>query len=296
MTFPLDRSAQLKISNPEFQKIVRQFFREKIQTDGSDRSAQLLNLENKNAVAEIFARENGIFSGRAELEFILHEEKFAVEFFKTDGEKFSAGEKLLKIKSSAQKILQWERTILNFLARISGIATATKNARKLLPTGVKLAATRKTLWDFFDKKAVAIGGGLTHRLNLSDAILIKENHLNFESIPQILRKISPGNFGAFWEIEVETEKQFQQVWENLPHARPGGILFDNFDPDAISGILKKVQKVPGIFFEASGGVNLKNLEKFANSGVDVVSAGFLTKNSAAIDLTLQVSRDEFLVN
>jgi len=287
MTFPLDRSAELRISNPNFQKKVRAFFARKLKNDGADRTARILKFKNKITTAAISTRENGVFSGRAELEFIFREKKITAKFFKTDGEDFSADEKLVEISAPITKILKWERVILNFLARMSAISTATKNARKLLPAGIFLAATRKTLWGIFDKKAVANGGGISHRLNLADAILIKENHLIFESIPQILRRISAENCGAFWEIEVENEKQFFEVWENLPAAR-GGILFDNFAPAAISAILKKVKKKPQIFFEASGGVNLQNLKEFGKCGVDVVSAGFLTKNSAAIDLTLRI--------
>ncbi len=186
-----------------------------------------------------------------------------------------------------------ERLVLNFLARMSGISTLTRECMKRLESrscNVRIACTRKTTPGFrlYEKKAVFLGGGDPHRFNLSGAVLIKDNHIKILGIEECLRRAKlQASFTKKIEVEVESYDQM------LIAAELGAdiIMFDNMKPSeikrAIEALIEKgIRRRP--ILEASGGINLENLMDYATTGVDVISLGFLTKNARWIDLKMEI--------
>ncbi|MCT4591992.1 MAG: carboxylating nicotinate-nucleotide diphosphorylase [Candidatus Gracilibacteria bacterium] len=241
---------------------------------------------------EIMCKDMGIFEQGAIKGEIFFKRSFDLrqEWLKKDGEQVKKGDVLMNLYGDVKCVLRLERNLLNFLSRMSGIATKTSKLVQKMPKGTYLACTRKTLWGVFDKKAVHLGGGLTHRLNLTDAILIKENHLSVfgENFADIAKRID--NRAPFWEVEIETEEQFWNLMYNLPKSI-GVIMFDNFEAKKIKELIEKVKEKPqNLFFEASGGINESNLLEYVNTGVDVVSMGALTNNPHSLDLSMYVEK------
>lgn len=280
------------MKNSAYASFVNNFFIQELAQDGEDITSKVLFGAKKiPARAQIVAKESGVLAGQEE---VMHFFSFAQKWRKKDGAIVKKGDTLAEFTADAQEIIKAERVILNFLSRMSGIATMTKKVAEKLPKGVAVAATRKTLWGVLDKKAVSIGGGLTHRLGLNDAILIKENHLALlaggakEAMEKVAR--APENLGAFWEIEVETAEEFFAALKTAPHKHPGVIMFDNFPAKKIALILARTPQPKNIFFEASGGINEKNVLAYAKTGVAVLSCGFLTKNAHSLDFSLDIER------
>jgi nicotinate-nucleotide pyrophosphorylase (carboxylating) len=176
---------------------------------------------------------------------------------------------------------------------MSGISTLTREC-VLLAGGVRVAATRKTTPGFrlFEKRAVYLGGGDTHRFNLSDAILIKDNHIMILGLKECLRRAKDkSSFTKKIEVEIEC---FEDM---LIAARDGAdiIMFDNMDPAKIAegvDVLKKEGLRERVILEASGGITLDNIKDYGASGVDVISLGALTKDARWIDLSLEIENDE----
>jgi len=193
--------------------------------------------------------------------------------------------------------LQSERLALNFLARMSGISTLTH--RCVLAGGgrVRIAATRKTTPGFraYEKKAVFLGGGDTHRFNLSDAVLIKDNHIRICGLEECLRTACMrASFTKKIEVEVES------LEEMLAAAQGGAdiIMFDNMPPKKIAEgvrLLSEKGLRKGIILEASGGISLESIPDYAGCGVDVLSLGELTRNARWIDLSLEIAPQKDLI-
>lgn len=263
-----------------------------------DITTNLLNLD-KRAKAKIVGKQEARLSGGEEVAYLLSKyTSLFCQLYIDDGAKIAKDQVVAEIKGNSQEILAYERTILNIFQRMSGIATETNR----LVGGFKttpppfIAATRKTLWGLLDKKAVAIGGGLTHRLDLADGILIKDNHL----------KVAPKNYLAFIlpkvknqlvEIETENEAEIYQALSsfnqyNEPHHRNYlSIMFDNFSPRKVKILIDTLNKqydLSQIIFEASGGITSNNIKEWAKTGVDIISIGALTHSSCAINFSLEI--------
>ncbi len=203
-----------------------------------------------------------------------------------DGAEASKGEEILKIAGNARKVLGVERTVLNILSRMCGIATETKKVvervRKINPN-VKIAATRKTLWGYLDKLAVKIGGGDPHRWNLSDMILIKDNHIKLIGLEKAIELAKKISFTKKVEVEVEREK------DALKAAKMGAdiIMLDNFSPENACIVAKKLRRYE-VIIEISGGITPENVGEYARCDVDVISMGYLTHSARAINLTMDI--------
>ena len=272
-----------------------EFWQQQLAWDGEDITGKFL--KNEQARAIVVAKSNGILAGREECEFFAEHEGFSLVFAKNDGEEVQKGEKILELFGSLHTLLRVERVLLNFLSRLSGIATMTIAAKaKMNNPDVLLCPTRKTLWGAIDKKGVVVGGGGTHRLGLFDAILLKENHLlSAGGVGGALKQVSSkakNSFPAFWEIEVETEAEAYAAFSALPPQRPGGIMFDNFSPSAITHLLlspeARAAKESGIFFEASGGITLDTIAEYAQTGVSALSCGLLTNAVTPVDYSMRI--------
>jgi nicotinate-nucleotide pyrophosphorylase (carboxylating) len=243
--------------------------------------------------ASIIAKEDCIISGLSEaLEIFAYFGLKATQLF-DDGEFVPAKSQVIVVKGSARAILQSERLALNFLARMSGISTATRECVLSAGGRVRIAATRKTTPGFraFEKKAVFLGGGDTHRFNLSGAILIKDNHIAISGLEECLQQAKVrASFTKKIEIEVES------LDDMLRAARGGAdiIMFDNMTPQMISRgveLLREAGMRDRVILEASGGILPQNIQEYAKSGVDVISLGALTRDARWIDLGLDIEQD-----
>ncbi|TFB23873.1 carboxylating nicotinate-nucleotide diphosphorylase [Filobacillus milosensis] len=204
-----------------------------------------------------------------------------------DGENIYLGQTLAQIVGPIIELLQAERVILNLIQRLSGITTKTKMATELLngsPT--KITDTRKTTpgLRMLEKYAVKQGGGSNHRFGLDDAVMIKDNHINFcGSISDAVHKVRD-HVGHMVKIEVEAENQ-EQVKEAVS-AKADCILLDNMTPQEISNSLKLIPN--SILTEASGGIQLNDLPEYAHLGLDVISLGCLTHQIESLDISAEV--------
>lgn len=249
-----------------------------------------------HAEAVILAKASGILAGVSEASEILLTSGCKVNILKRDGERVRNGERILQVTGEASSILSRERVVLNLIMRMSGIATLTSQfveiSKKINPR-VRIASTRKTAPGLrsLDKKAVHLGGGDTHRMRLDDAILIKDNHLRIVgSVGEAVKRAKKrASFTKKIEVEVSTLADAVEAVE----AEADIVLLDNLSPQELKKIVKalEAQKLrKGITIEASGGITLLNLSKYAKTGVDVLSVGALTHSVKAIDVSLEILR------
>jgi nicotinate-nucleotide pyrophosphorylase (carboxylating) len=273
--------------------------------------------ENKKVVeAKIIAKESGILAGIAELIWFLGKcKKFNIKilFFKKDGEKLKKGDVVLKFQAKVKSILMIERVILNLLQRMSGIATETFDLVQELPKNskIKVCATRKVPFTLLDKKAVSIGGGFTHRLNLSDAILIKDSHIDVFGRDQILKVVEKAlenmkklaidkdrggkTKAKFFEVEVLNIEEALKIAKFFKKAHlkiPSVIMLDNFEIVEIEKTLDLLEKEnlrKNLLIEVSGGINAKNIQKYAKLNIDFISVGYITNSPKALDLSLKIN-------
>jgi nicotinate-nucleotide pyrophosphorylase (carboxylating) len=233
---------------------------------------------------ETFAKMSSTPVGRFEV--ISHPEIF-------DGVKVKKGQTLAVIRHNARAILSCERVILNLIQRMSGIATLTNEFVKAVAgTKTKVLDTRKTIPGLrvLDKYAVCCGGGVNHRLDLQDGILIKNNHISLGGgLPAALEHALKGRkTGQVVQVEVRSELELQQ-------AIAGGaesVLLDNMTPAQVKKAVKAIRSaLPGVPIEASGNMNLKTVRDYALAGVDFVSVGALTHSAVAVDLSMRITAD-----
>ncbi|HEY1994557.1 MAG TPA: carboxylating nicotinate-nucleotide diphosphorylase [Edaphobacter sp.] len=233
---------------------------------------------------DIFAKMSATPVGRFEV--VSHPEIF-------DGVKVKKGQTLAVIRHNAAALLSCERVILNLMQRMCGIATLTNEFVKAVAnTKTKVLDTRKTIPGLrvLDKYAVCCGGGVNHRLDLQDGILIKNNHISLGGgLPAVLERALKNRKSTQW-IQVEVRSQAE-----LEQAIAGGaesILLDNMTPSQVKKAVKEIRaKLPKVPIEASGNMNLKTVRKYALAGVDFVSVGALTHSAAAADLSMRITAD-----
>lgn len=302
-----DKSRFLTTKNKTYAETCLQLFDFQIKNDvvENDTTSKLIQKKYENTKAYISAGESGIVAGVEEVVYMLEKKtRLQIKIFTKDGIFVKKNDLLIELFGNPLEILQFERTILNILARMSGIATATNFLIKKNNLKTSLASTRKTLWGLLDKKAVSIGGGLTHRLSLSDEILIKDNHIdliveNFhitrlESLEKILIFIKNSQTKRPFEIEVETEEEayflnFEYQKNNI--TAPLIMMLDNFEPKIAFRTIKKIKQQKNsqsVIFELSGGISKNNIKDYDQAGADVISLGSLTHSSKALDISLRL--------
>ncbi|PIQ89731.1 MAG: nicotinate-nucleotide diphosphorylase (carboxylating) [Candidatus Omnitrophica bacterium CG11_big_fil_rev_8_21_14_0_20_42_13] len=244
--------------------------------------------------AKIILKEDAVICGMgiAERAFKLLDKDIKFKPLLKDGQKAGKGACIAKIKGNASAILRAERTALNFLGRMCGIATLTSEfVRRIKPYKVKIIDTRKTTPNLrlLEKYAVRCGGGFNHRFDLSGQALIKDNHLailrcpilSFSNIVADVRRSAPGKKV---EIEVNNLKQFKDALL----AEPDIIMLDNFRPAQVKKAVKIRGKRTKPLIEASGGITLKNIKKIAACFPDMISIGALTHSAKSIDVSLEI--------
>jgi len=237
---------------------------------------------------ELICKEDGVIAGLYVFErtFKLIDDKTEVEFFVKDGEEVKNGQLLGIVKGDIRVLLSGERTALNYLQRMSGIASYTKSVVELLKgTGIKLLDTRKTIPNMriFEKYAVKVGGGTNHRYNLSDGILLKDNHIAAAKSITNAVKMAKEYAPFVRKIEVETEN-LDMVREAI-EAGADIIMLDNMSVSDMKEAVRIIDKRAKT--ECSGNVNKENIEKLKEVGIDYISSGALTHSVKALDISLK---------
>jgi nicotinate-nucleotide pyrophosphorylase (carboxylating) len=239
-------------------------------------------------------KQDGILAGMkvAEKIFSYKEPSAVFTAFKKDGEEMKYGEKAFEVEALVHTILQCERLVLNCMQRMSGIATLTKQyTDKLKGYKTRLLDTRKTTPNFrlLEKEAVRIGGGVNHRFGLYDMIMLKDNHIDYcggiekaiDKAAEYVKTVKP-----CLKIEVET-RNFDDVKRVIAMGKGKvfRIMLDNFKPEQIAEAVELIKE--DFETEASGGINLDNIEEYAKTGVDYVSVGALIHQAKSLDLSLK---------
>ena len=267
---------------------IDRFLEEDIDKEGDITSDSLFT--DEKCQAQIISKEDCIVAGLEEVKNIFKRVGAENNNILIDGNSIQKNTVVSKINGPAKSILKGERIALNILGRMSGIATETRelvNICKKINPYVKIAATRKTTPGFrkYEKKAVVIGGGETHRYGLFDAVIIKDNHLKLiGSIETAINKAKEKVHDKIIEIEVENEK------DAITSAKMNVdvIMLDNFDAKSAEKIAKKIKQLnPNILIEISGGITRQNIEKYA-SFADRISLGCITHSIKNKDFSLEI--------
>ncbi len=262
-------------------------------------------LKGGKVKAVIYSRSEGIVAGIEEISLLLNESNIKIKQLKKDGDKIKKGSRLLLLEGSEKELLKLERAILDVLSRMSGIATLTNDLIRKIGNKVPIASTRKIEWRYLDKKAVFIGGGLTHRLALWESILIKDNHLAAIQREEIRDYIGVAlerawrnkNKAIFIEIETSNLKEALAAAEKFKELKdknnnyPCFVMLDNMKADEIKKIIKELKKrrlFDYVLLEASGGILPENIKEYASTGVDVLSLGYLTTSPKSLDMKLRI--------
>ena len=279
-------------------KFTKRIIRNALDEDigSGDITSKLTIPKNLKVKARIIAKEAGVIAGILVVRnvFKMIDKNIKFKPLVKDGQSVKKNKILARIEGNARKILLGERTALNLLSHLSGIATFTKEfTNRIKPYRVKILDTRKTNPDlrYLEKYAVRCGGGDNHRMGLWDMILIKDNHLSInrgKGIKDIIKNVKKGNSRGL-KIEVEV-KNLREVKEALS-AKPDIIMLDNMSIPTIKRAVKLRNSNPAyknIQLEVSGGVNLKNVRQIAATGVDLISVGALTHSTKDIDVSFQI--------
>jgi len=271
-----------KVNQNYINSIVKQALKEDLTPNG-DITTNLISFKNKSIKAKIIAKQNGVIAG---LDFckaafkITGKESVFISKVK-DGSKVKKNKVIAEIKAKTKTILIAERTALNFLNHASGIATLTNQFTQKVNKKTKICCTRKTTPNLrlLEKYAVKKGGGFNHRYNLSDEILIKDNHISAEdNLKDLVKKAIKTK--KIVTVEVENLKQLQQVL-GLKFKR---ILFDNMNTKQLRKCLKICKNKYET--EYSGNADLKNIKKISNTGINRISVGAITHSAKTFDFSL----------
>ncbi len=283
---PLDHSAKL---------IVNAALAEDLGEDG-DLTSRFFVPDDATGRGRIFAKEEPAVLSGIEVAVEVFREvdtKLRCEAKAEDGAQLSRGQTVLTIDGSLRSILTAERTALNFIQQLSGVATLTHRfVQEIAGTKAKILDTRKTTpgWRILEKNAVVHGGGTNHRMGLYDTVMVKDNHLLAKSDPDWIqagiREVNREFPGRKIELEVDNLDQLRRY---LGLEGVDVILLDNMGPKQLREAVKiRDKQAPKVNLEASGGVNLETVAEIAASGVDFISAGALTHSARAVDFSLEL--------
>ena len=281
--------------NSEIMRSIERFIEEDV--GYGDITSRALFNDDIKAEARIITNEEGIAVGMNIIKTIFESRNCVTEIMVNEGEPIQKGTTIMEIKGSVNSILEIERVTLNILARMSGIATETRKLSekaKTINKDIRIAATRKTVpgMRIFDKQAVELGGGDTHRLRLDDLILIKDNHLEIiQSIPKAVEIIGKKvSFTKKIEVEISRLEQIEEVIQSGADI----VMLDNFSPkdaEKASEIIRNKKNKEQLIIEASGNISIENIEQYAKSGVDIISLGRITHSVKNIDMSLEIIKN-----
>lgn len=298
-----DAADELNLNRSSYRDNVYSFFAKMIDEDVDSGDVSLMPRQPYESLlkAKIVAKSPAVMAGLDETIYFASRRDLQMQSDFKNGDVVKPGDILLRINGKAAKILTIERSVLNILQRLSGVATATKSyVERISGTNAFVVGTRKTLWGLLDKRAIQCGGGLTHRLGLHDAAMLKENHLailrkskNPDSLKlAVTEMVSAYPYLRFIEIEVTNPDEYREILgylKNITAPFPFVIMFDHFEPGQIPELIDeaKAKKLYNhILFEASGNISLETVRNYAESGVDVISVGALTHSVTSADFSL----------
>ncbi|MBA7471524.1 carboxylating nicotinate-nucleotide diphosphorylase [archaeon] len=271
---------------------LREFLKEDI--GWGDITSEALIDDGQMAKGRLYFREDGVAAGLDEVATIFRILGCEVNAIMSDGSSVSRDQTLMEISGPAKALLAGERTALNILSRMAGIATTVSTiaaqVSKVNPS-IRIAATRKTMPGLgeLDKKAVVLGGGDTHRFRLDDCVLIKDNHLAL--LPSITEAVKAARSAVSFTKKIEIEIESLEGAVEAAEAGADIIMFDNMPPGEIGSCLARLSELglrEGRVYEASGGITPENVGEYAASGVDVISMGSLTHSVRALDVKLEI--------
>ena len=260
---------------------------------------------SETIAATIIAKGDGIVAGTAMVDHLIQiwAPSIQVNWRASDGKKVSNGEEIANLTGCRETILLIERSILNILGHLSGIATETKKwASK---AAKQIACTRKTTWGLLDKWAVHLGGGLTHRLTRNDALMIKENDLasmgdsddgNEKKIAELIQSLDLSQLESFIEIEVRNEKEAitaAAMWQQSHQGIDGKlvVMLDNFGPERCKEMVAQLEDMGlrnAVLLEASGNITFETLDEWFECGVDVISTSAINRGVKPLDISMIV--------
>lgn len=270
---------------------LRKILERELETDrtSDDVTSRLLKEGDVRAEAAIYARESGVFSGEAVCQ-AFPSDHVSVECLVAEGEWLESGRAVVRMRGLASDCLSSERTLLNLLSHVSGVATLTRRfVDAVRPHRARILATRKTLPGLRDLQlqAVRAGGGYVHRRSLSDGILVKDNHLMFMPEAEVMRRARADRSPLHRvEVEVQSLAQLERLMSNPPDI----IMLDNFDLDATREAVARIAGRAEI--EVSGGMDLYRVAAIAALGVDYISVGKLTHSAPALNFSMDIRPEE----
>jgi nicotinate-nucleotide pyrophosphorylase (carboxylating) len=304
------RGANLTLGNPAYKQAASRLIETLLEDDlaGGDLTASALQIQPTRSSVAVIAGEPGVIAGVEEFGMLYRGYRVEVSPAKRDGEAIERGETILRAEGDQTKLLALERTGLNLLQRMSGIASAARRLQQRVWQGgssTRLVGTRKTPWGVLDKRALFLGGVGTHRLGLGDAILIKNNHLALiasseeEAAPKAIEMAwRMREKVAFIEAEVRSEpaaraaaETFRRLQGTAAAGHPCVLMLDNMTPRQIEGIVSMLRSEglwDSVLVEASGGISESNMDEYAACGVDAISIGALTHSVRALDLRQRI--------
>ena len=299
------KGRDLSLNNRIYLSWLDAFFAKEYSDDvgAGDVTSEAVLTRNTSRKAFLNVKTSGIVAGIDEVSWFLRKHNLTVKANKEDGEESLRGETILEVQGGQKDILKTERIALNVMQRMSGIATETKRLTELLKGyTTRIAATRKAPLKYLDKKAVFLGGGLTHRFGLWDSILIKDNHLaalksegvvDFVEVA-IANASSFANKVNFIEIEATSHEEALRAavaFDALKLESPCAVMLDNMKPKAIVEVIETLREdslYDSVLLEASGDITPGNICEYAKTGVDVVSLGYLTHSVKVLDMSLEM--------
>jgi nicotinate-nucleotide pyrophosphorylase (carboxylating) len=300
------KGRELTLRKKKYLDWLERFFDQEYKEDigSGDITSEAVLKNSKLGRAVLKANQSGILGGIEEVNWFFRKHGLKVKIYAKDAKQIQKGDKILEVYGNRKGILATERIGLNVLQRMSGIATETEHLIHLLNRfKTRIAATRKTQWKYLDKKAVFLGGGLTHRFGLWDSILIKDNHLQALKCDGIKDPVEKAiTFASqfidevnFLEIEITEQDDALRAarkFEQLKLKKPCIIMFDNVEPNIITQIietLKNENLYDSVLCEASGKIVPKNIMEYAKTGIDVLSMGYLTHSTKIFDVSLEMT-------
>jgi nicotinate-nucleotide pyrophosphorylase (carboxylating) len=303
--FTYQKGKELNLNNKDYLSWLETFFDKEYADDvgAGDITSETILAKSKPRKAFLKVKQSGVIGGIEEVSWFLRKHRLEVKVCIKDGEEALEGETILEVQGGQEDILATERIGLNILQRMSGVATETKRLTNLLKGyNTRIAATRKTPLRYLDKRAVFLGGGLTHRFGLWDSILIKDNHLEIlksegikDYIETALAKASTfADKVGFIEIETTSHEEAVRAARKFKALRlknPCIVMFDNFMPAAIERTIEALRKdafYDYVLLEASGEITPENIREYAGTGIDVVSLGYLTHSARVLDMSLEM--------
>lgn len=279
-----------RLMHPSIQALIDAALAEDLGKPG-DVTSRYFIPESSKSSARLLAKADGVVSGMAVAAAVLKkvDAKLKLKQLKKDGEAFVKGDVVGVLSGPTRSLLTAERTVLNFLQRLSAVATTTgRYVQAVAGTGVTLLDTRKTTpgWRLLEKAAVKHGGGTNHRMGLYDAVMVKDNHLTACGTLIKLQAALDAIHKALPKMKLQLEAaSLEQFAAFLTLRHVDSVLLDNMTPAQ----LKKAVKLNAgrLYLEASGGITLKTIRRFAETGVNAISVGALTHSAGSIDLSLE---------